>query len=163
MTSSSALTENSWDALDTSKYSEESDAVLVLLARQPLNSAERAATLKCAIGLVSGARQTVSPGLVENFLREFSLSTPEGLALMGLAEALLRTPDAAARDRLIAEKISAADWASHLGESDNLFVNASIWGLMLTGRLVEPGEMGNGVSVIRHLAARVGEPVVRAA
>ncbi len=83
---------------------------------------------------------------------------------MGLAEALLRTPDARRSDRLIAEKISAADWASHLGQSDSLFVNASTWGLMLTGRLVDVGAMDEGVSgTIKRLAARLGEPVVRAA
>ncbi len=72
--------------------------------------------------------------MVESFLQEFCLSTPEGLALMCLAEALLRTPDEATRDELIAEKIGSADWASHLGQSDSLFVNASTWGLMLTGQ-----------------------------
>src|SRR6185369_113307 len=67
------------------------------------------------------------------------------------------------RDRLIAERISAADWAAHLGSSDNLFVNASTWGLMLTGRLIDVSHLEDGPGAIRRLAVRVGEPVVRAA
>ena len=101
--------------------------------------------------------------MVESFLQEFSLTTPEGLALMGLAEALLRTPDASTQDRLIAEKISAADWASHLGQSDSLLVNASTWGLMLTGKLIDVSGMDDAIGTIRKLAARMGEPIVRTA
>ena len=82
---------------------------------------------------------------------------------MGLAEALLRTPDTDTRDRLIAEKIAAADWASHLGQSDSLFVNASTWGLMLTGRLIDVSGLDDAPGTIRRLAARVGEPIIRAA
>ena len=118
MTRPSALagTTDDWDALDGWKYRDETKVVVELLARQPLAPAERATVSERAIALVVGARNSACrQGLVENFLQEFSLSTPEGLALMCLAEALLRTPDAATRDGLIAEKISAADWASHLG------------------------------------------------
>ena len=111
-----------------------------LLANMPLDGAERAAVLAGAVGLVEHARASVKKqGVVESFLQEFSLGTREGLALMCLAEALLRTPDEDTRDRLIAEKIGSADWSSHLGQSDSLFVNASTWGLMLTGKLVEIG------------------------
>ena len=153
-----------WDAIDTHKYQHEAEAVRNLLARMPLSPPQRAGVLRDAVGLVEGARGAAQRrGMVESFLQEFSLSTPEGLALMGLAEALLRTPDAATRDRLIAEKISAADWASHLGQSDSLLVNASTWGLMLTGKLIDPSEIGDGSSTIRNLAARVGEPIVRSA
>ena len=73
---------------------------------------------------------------VEAFLHEYSLSTREGIMLMCLAEALLRIPDAQTRDRLIRDKLGLGDWARHLGHSDSLFVNASTWGLMLTGRFV---------------------------
>jgi RHH-type proline utilization regulon transcriptional repressor/proline dehydrogenase/delta 1-pyrroline-5-carboxylate dehydrogenase len=153
-----------WDAIDTHKYQDEAEAVRALLAQTPLSPPQRAGVLRDAVGLVEGARGAAQRrGMLENFLQEFSLSTPEGLALMGLAEALLRTPDAATRDRLIAEKISAADWASHLGQSDSLLVNASTWGLMLTGKLIDPSEIGDGPSTIRNLAARVGEPIVRGA
>ena len=113
-----------------------------------------------------GARRSARrQGVVEGFLQEFSLGTREGLALMCLAEALLRTPDEETRDKLIAEKIGSADWASHLGRSDSLFVNASTWGLMLTGKLVDVDEEARRdlPGFMRRLAGRVGEPVVRAA
>jgi RHH-type proline utilization regulon transcriptional repressor/proline dehydrogenase/delta 1-pyrroline-5-carboxylate dehydrogenase len=153
-----------WDLLDTGKYRDERDAVAALLAAQPLTPKMRAVVQDDASWLVRRARETSRrQGLVESFLQEFSLSTPEGLALMGLAEALLRTPDADTRDRLIAEKIAAADWASHLGQSNSLLVNASTWGLMMTGRLVDVRGMDDAVGTIRNLATRVGEPIVRAA
>jgi RHH-type proline utilization regulon transcriptional repressor/proline dehydrogenase/delta 1-pyrroline-5-carboxylate dehydrogenase len=103
--------------------------------------------------------------VVESFLQEFSLSTREGLALMCLAEALLRTPDEATRDQLIAEKIASADWASHAGASDSLLVNASTWSLMLTGKLIDPDEEAGAdlPGFIRRLAGRLGEPVIRRA
>ena len=84
---------------------------------------------------------------------------------MCLAEALLRTPDAASRDRLTAEKISAADWAAHLGQSDSLFVNASTWGLMLTCKLVDVDDEArrNAAGFLKRLTARAGEPVIRQA
>jgi RHH-type transcriptional regulator, proline utilization regulon repressor / proline dehydrogenase / delta 1-pyrroline-5-carboxylate dehydrogenase len=116
--------------------------------------------------LVRAARRSARrQGVVESFLQEFSLGTREGLALMCLAEALLRTPDAETRDRLIAEKIGGADWASHLGQSDSLFVNASTWGLMLTGKLVEVDDEARRdlPGFLKRLAERIGEPVVRAA
>src|ERR1700744_1141298 len=152
-----------WDVLDAQKYLGERNAIAALLASSPL-AGRRETVLATARQLVSGAREAGRrEGLVESFLQQFSLSTPEGLALMGLAEALLRTPDAATKDRLIAEKISAADWAAHLGQSDSLLVNASTWGLMLTGKLVAVSGMDDAVGTLRKLAMRVGEPVVRAA
>ena len=153
-----------WDRLDAHKYRDERKAIAALLKSEPLPPALRATVAKEAAALVTKARRMDRrPGMVESFLQQFSLSTPEGLALMGLAEALLRTPDADTRDRLIAEKISAADWASHLGQSDSLLVNASTWGLMLTGRLIDVSGMDDASGTIRRLAARVGEPIVRAA
>ena len=152
-----------WDRLDAGKYQDETQAIAALLKAQPL-AGRREAVLVKARKLVSSAREAGRrDGLVESFLQQFSLSTPEGLALMGLAEALLRTPDAATKDRLIAEKISAADWAAHLGQSDSLLVNASTWGLMLTGRLIDVPRMDDAMGTLRKLAVRVGEPVVRAA
>ena len=73
---------------------------------------------------------------VEGLIHEYSLSSQEGVALMCLAEALLRIPDAATRDALIRDKISPGDWRAHVGHSPSLFVNAATWGLVLTGRLV---------------------------
>src|ERR1700689_1830696 len=78
-----------------------------------------------------------SGGSLDELLREYHLASREGVILMCLAEALLRIPDAATADRLIADKISAGAWDEHLGDSHSLLVNASTWGLMLTGRIVE--------------------------
>ncbi|MGH8310325.1 MAG: bifunctional proline dehydrogenase/L-glutamate gamma-semialdehyde dehydrogenase PutA, partial [Steroidobacteraceae bacterium] len=102
---------------------------------------------------------------LDAFMREYDLSSEEGVLLMCLAEALLRIPDNATAEKLIADKLADADWDAHLSRSDSLFVNASTWGLMLTGRLVRPEaeEMRNPGAVISRLATRIGEPVVRAA
>jgi RHH-type proline utilization regulon transcriptional repressor/proline dehydrogenase/delta 1-pyrroline-5-carboxylate dehydrogenase len=155
-----------WDALDAGKYRDEREAVAHLLAQNPLTSEDRAAVRAEAETLVRKARRSATrQGVVESFLQEFSLGTREGLALMCLAEALLRTPDEATRDALIAEKVGPADWASHFGQSENLFVNASTWGLMLTGRLIDVDEddRKDVAGLLKRLVSRVGEPVIRAA
>ena len=155
-----------WDDLDIHKYRDEAEAVADLLAHPPLSPEDRAAVRAEAEALVRGARRAARrQGVVESFLQEFSLGTREGLALMCLAEALLRVPDEETRDKLIAEKIGAADWASHLGQSESLFVNASTWGLMLTGKLVDVDEEARRdlPAFMRRLAGRVGEPVIRGA
>lgn len=156
----------SWDEIDEVKFEPESQAVARLLSRHGLGAAARQAISAAAAQLVLHARKNAKPqGVAESFLDEFSLGTAEGMALMCLAEALLRIPDARTRDLLIAEKITAADWASHLGQSDSLLVNASTWGLMLTGRLVDldKNEHQNLPSALHRLAARLGEPMVRRA
>ena len=155
-----------WDDLDRNKFRDERETVADLLARSPLSGAERATVLAEATELVEHARQSQNKqGVVESFLQQYSLGTQEGLALMTLAEALLRTPDAHTRDRLISEKIGSADWAAHVGKSDSLLVNFSSFGLMIAGKLVEPDEQTkkNLPNVIKTIAARVGEPVIREA
>lgn len=155
-----------FDALDGEKFSEERRAVAAALAAQPLGPDLGPAVRAEAEALVRGARRGQKrQGVVESFLQEFSLSTPEGLALMCLAEALLRTPDEETRDQLIAEKVASADWASHAGRSGSLLVNASTWSLMLTGRLIDPDEQASRdlPGFIRKLAGRLGEPVIRRA
>jgi RHH-type transcriptional regulator, proline utilization regulon repressor / proline dehydrogenase / delta 1-pyrroline-5-carboxylate dehydrogenase len=155
-----------WDDLDLSKYASEAEAVQALLARQPLDDAAHQQVRETAIALVTGARSAArKKGVVENFLQEFSLGTKEGIALMCLAEALVRTPDADTRDRLIAEQLGTADWASHVGQSESLFVNASTWGLMLAGKVIDvENEARRDVGgYLRRLIARVGEPVIREA
>src|SRR5579884_615425 len=120
----------SFDPLDQLKFADERQAVAKALGARPLPDDDREQVRQEAVALVRGARRSArKQGVVEGFLQEFSLSTKEGLALMCLAEALLRTPDEAARDRLIAEKIASADWASHAGQSESLLVNASTWSL----------------------------------
>jgi RHH-type proline utilization regulon transcriptional repressor/proline dehydrogenase/delta 1-pyrroline-5-carboxylate dehydrogenase len=112
--------------------------------------------------LVSAVREkrTRSSG-VDALMHEFSLSSEEGVALMCLAEALLRIPDAETADRLIADKISKGDWKKHLGESPSLFVNAATWGLLITGKLVSSSsEKGLGAALTR-IIAKGGEPLIR--
>jgi RHH-type proline utilization regulon transcriptional repressor/proline dehydrogenase/delta 1-pyrroline-5-carboxylate dehydrogenase len=102
---------------------------------------------------------------LDAFLRQYDLSSQEGVILMCLAEALLRIPDDATADKLIADKIAAGDWASHLGDAESLFVNASTWGLMLTGRIVRPSDsdMRDPRGILARIAGRIGEPVLRTA
>jgi RHH-type proline utilization regulon transcriptional repressor/proline dehydrogenase/delta 1-pyrroline-5-carboxylate dehydrogenase len=155
-----------WDGLDGRKFRTETESVRELLSAAPLSPGERSAVQAEAEALVRAARGNARRhGVVESFLQQFSLSTPEGLALMCLAEALLRTPDDASRDALIAETIGGGEWARHLGRSPSLFVNASTWGLMLTGKLVgvDPEAERDLSGWLRQLAGRIGEPVIRAA
>ncbi|MBO0737030.1 MAG: bifunctional proline dehydrogenase/L-glutamate gamma-semialdehyde dehydrogenase PutA [Alphaproteobacteria bacterium] len=115
--------------------------------------------------LVTGVRrERIGKGGIDAFLHEYALSSPEGVALLCLAEALLRVPDAETVDRLIRDKIGEANWESHLGRSGSIFVNASTWALMLTGRLLhaDPAEH-EWRGALRRFVARSGEPVVRQA
>ncbi len=102
---------------------------------------------------------------MESFLQQYDLATPEGVLLMCIAEALLRIPDAATADALIRDKLSRGDWQRHLGASDSLLVNASTWGLMLTGRLtrIEQADARDPRAWYERFVARAGEPVVRLA
>ncbi|MCR6645483.1 MAG: L-glutamate gamma-semialdehyde dehydrogenase [Terricaulis sp.] len=154
-----------WDSLDALKYRDEDEAVATLLADSPLDPAARASVNAEARALVTRARGLKRrKGVMESFLEEFGLSNAEGLALMCLAEALLRVPDAETADKLIAEKISTGQWAAHLGKSDHWLVNAGTFGLMLTGHVVKlPDEMkAEPGTVIGNLIKQMGEPVVRA-
>ena len=119
-----------------------------------------------AIELVEACRaRSHKAGTLDAFLQEFGLSNNEGIALMCLAEALLRVPDEETADKFIAEKIHSGDWGSHKGKSSSGFVNASVWGLMLSGRVVrlEDEITGDTAGWMRRLAGTLGEPVVRQA
>ena len=100
-------------------------------------------------------------GGIEDFLREYSLSTREGLALMVLAEALLRVPDAATADRLIEDKLAAGDWTHHEVKSDALLVSASAWALGISARIIQPGETPE--NILDGLGKRIGLPTLRTA
>ncbi len=155
-----------WDALDALKYADEDAAIAALIAQPPLDAAARASVAAEARALVMRARKLKRrKGVMESFLEEFGLSNAEGLALMCLAEALLRVPDEATADKLIAEKVSTGKWGEHLGKSDHWLVNAGTWGLMLTGRIATlPEEMrGDAGQFLARLVNRVSEPVVREA
>ncbi len=131
-----------------------------------MDPTQRSVALEVGRALVAGARARADERpYLDAFLQEFGLSNQEGIALMCLAEALLRIPDDATADRLIAEKLAGGDWSSHAGRSDSLFVNASTWALMLTGGLVDlPSELRRDTGGwFRGLARRVGDPIVRQA
>ena len=100
-------------------------------------------------------------GLVQGLLQEFALSSQEGIALMCLAEALLRIPDTATRDVLIRDKISHGEWKAHVGKSPSMFVNAAAWGLVLTGKLVATHSEGSLGQSLTRLIGRGGEPLIR--
>ena len=104
-------------------------------------------------------------GGVDALLNEFSLSSEEGVVLMCLAEALLRVPDKTTADNLIRDKLAEGDWSSHLGNSDSIFVNASSWGLLFTGKLVNYTDENKTqqFGLLKKTIGRLGEPVIRKA
>ncbi len=127
----------------------------------PAEEATHGLALRIARGVRERARESGRAGLVQGLLQEFALSSQEGVALMCLAEALLRIPDVATRDALIRDKISTGNWQSHLGQSPSLFVNAATWGLLLTGRLVATHSDVGLASALRRIVGRGGEPLIR--
>src|ERR1700728_3578555 len=115
----------------------EDRAVTGLLHALELTGGARHRAVATAMALVAGARaRRDERPFLDAFLQEFGLSNQEGIALMCIAEALVRIPDDATADRLIAEKLASGNWAAHRGRSDSLFVNASTWGLLLSGKIV---------------------------
>jgi RHH-type proline utilization regulon transcriptional repressor/proline dehydrogenase/delta 1-pyrroline-5-carboxylate dehydrogenase len=132
-----------------------------LIAAAMLEPDKRAQAQSIATVLVTALRAKQKPGGVEALIREYALSSDEGVALMCLAEALLRIPDPATRDALIRDKIGGGDWRAHLGHSPSLFVNAATWGLVVTGRLVETVPEKTLSNALIRLLARGGEPVIR--
>ena len=121
---------------------DEKTVVSELLALARLPDAEREAIRQDAVALVVAARgRREGKTGIESFLQQYGLASQEGVVLMCLAEALLRIPDADTADKLIADKIAIGQWSDYLGEADSLFVNASTWGLMLTGKLVRESEL----------------------
>jgi RHH-type transcriptional regulator, proline utilization regulon repressor / proline dehydrogenase / delta 1-pyrroline-5-carboxylate dehydrogenase len=154
------------EALDHAWYADESEHVRFLMARVGLDPAARQRINEQALTLVRSVRErSRDAGAMEAFMREYDLSSEEGVVLMCLAEALLRIPDNETAEKLISDKLSDADWESHLGKSDSLFVNASTWGLMLTGKLVRVGDSRKRDigSTLARIANKSGEPVVRLA
>ncbi|KPJ90311.1 MAG: hypothetical protein AMJ53_13960 [Gammaproteobacteria bacterium SG8_11] len=134
-----------------------------LLAMAELDHAQYQAIAGKARDLIIKTRQRAKEsGGIEALLREYDLSSQEGVALMCLAEALLRVPDSATADQLIRDKLNKADWETHMGQSHSLFVNASTWGLMLTGKLVRY-DQDSMTSVLNRLVARSSEPIIRLA
>jgi len=144
----------------------EDTSVTQLLHRLELTGGARHRAVAVAMALVEAARSRRDERpFLDAFLQEFGLSNQEGIALMCIAEALLRIPDDVTADRLIAEQLSSGDWSSHSGKSESLFVNASTWGLMLTGGILdlEPLIKSDAPGWMRKLTRKAGEPLVRLA
>jgi RHH-type transcriptional regulator, proline utilization regulon repressor / proline dehydrogenase / delta 1-pyrroline-5-carboxylate dehydrogenase len=144
----------------------EATALAHLIARARLPTQLEAPIERETAALAARLREGAARRLgVETFLAEFELSTAEGVALMCLAEALLRIPDKATIDALIGDKLGGADWDKHLGRADSVMVNASAWGLALTGRFLEwtGGTQGGAGDLLRRTMSRLGAPVLRRA
>ena len=148
--------------IDAATYTNQNTVLTELVSFASLDQSDRAAITARAAGWVRQIRAAADPGLMESFLAEYGLSTDEGIALMCLAEALLRVPDADTIDALIEDKIAPSDWGTHLGKSTSSLVNASTWALMLTGRVLDTRRPGP-VSHLRSAIKRLGEPVIRTA
>jgi RHH-type proline utilization regulon transcriptional repressor/proline dehydrogenase/delta 1-pyrroline-5-carboxylate dehydrogenase len=145
---------------------DETEAMNELLGQAALPAPERDLVLARAGELVARVRAKASQqSAVESFMREYDLSSEEGVLLMCVAEALLRIPDKATADKLISDKLGEANWESHLGKSDSVLVNAGTWGLMLTGKLVTLADetQRNVAGAFKRLVGRAGEPVIRLA
>ncbi|WP_108483193.1 bifunctional proline dehydrogenase/L-glutamate gamma-semialdehyde dehydrogenase PutA [Oceaniglobus ichthyenteri] len=141
----------------------DADAILAaLIETAALPPRDRVKISARAADLVTQIRNGANPGLMEVFLAEYGLSTEEGIALMCLAEALLRVPDSATIDDLIEDKIAPSKWSSHLGHSSSPLVNASTWALMLTGKVLKDEKPGMA-GTLRGAIKRLGEPVIRTA
>ncbi|WP_294194531.1 trifunctional transcriptional regulator/proline dehydrogenase/L-glutamate gamma-semialdehyde dehydrogenase [uncultured Sphingomonas sp.] len=139
----------------------EPECLAPLIDAATLPDTIRAATAATATALVSALRGKHKGTGVEGLVQEYALSSQEGVALMCLAEALLRIPDTATRDALIRDKIAGGDWRAHVGDGRSLFVNAATWGLVVTGKLTgSVNDSGLGAALTR-LIARAGEPVIR--
>ena len=145
----------------------EPECVPALLPLAELPASQQKAVTALAKRLIEGLRGrefgVARENMVQGLLQEFSLSSDEGVALMCLAEALLRIPDAATRDALIRDKVGRGDWRAHVGQSASPFVNAATWGLLVTGKLVATHDETGLANGLTRVTARLGEPVIRKA
>ena len=147
-------------------YLDENEIIGKLLQESYLSSKQKTSIKRIATHLISECRLEKSKhSMLDAFLMEFGLSNQEGVALMCIAESLLRVPDKLTADRLIAEKIKSGDWLTHLGNSKSIFVNASTWGLMLTGYVVELDDaiQTSTSSWLKRFSSKLGEPIIRKA
>ncbi|HQX05996.1 MAG TPA: proline dehydrogenase family protein, partial [Zoogloea sp.] len=151
-------------AIGTAARRPEAECVQALLEDARPSADQAARIVALAAQLAVGVRQRRRrAGGVDALMNEFSLDSSEGVALMCLAEALLRVPDDDARLRLIRDKLCARDWSAHVGHSPSVFVNAAAWSLALTGRLLAPDEVARVPGALERVAVRGGEALVREA
>ncbi|WP_420142594.1 proline dehydrogenase family protein, partial [Sphingomonas sp.] len=139
----------------------EPECLAPLIAQAALPAPTRDAVARTATALITALRAKHRGTGVEGLVQEYALSSQEGVALMCLAEALLRIPDADTRDALIRDKIARGDWRAHVGEGRSLFVNAATWGLVVTGKLTGSVNDTGLTAALTRLIARAGEPVIR--
>ena len=154
------------DAIDRLYHADEAETVGRLLEEAQMEPAAAERVNRRARNLVRSVREsTEERGLLDAFMQQYDLSSEEGVVLMCLAEALLRIPDNDTAEKLIADKLGEADWESHLGKSTSVLVNASTWGLMLTGKLVALSDQTQRSfrTALKRLVNRSGEPMVRTA
>ncbi|MFV0333697.1 MAG: bifunctional proline dehydrogenase/L-glutamate gamma-semialdehyde dehydrogenase PutA [Tropicimonas sp.] len=144
------------------KYAPEARILDDLIRTAALSARTREAISERALTLVKRVRAEARPSLMEHFLAEYGLSTREGVALMCLAEAMLRVPDSFTIDALIEDKIAPSEWNRHIGSAASSLINASTWALMLTGRVLDDRQPGVA-GTLRGALRRLGEPVIRAA
>ncbi|MFN3238871.1 MAG: proline dehydrogenase family protein, partial [Pseudomonadales bacterium] len=142
---------------------DEAEVLGMLMSSAGIDPGQRTRIQERAVQLIEAMRESGKPGLMETFLAEYGLSTNEGIALMCLAEALLRVPDAGTIDDLIEDKIAPHDWQSHFGHSSSSIVNASTVALMLTGRVLDEDNTSSVSGLLNRTVKRLGEPVVRVA
>ncbi|UKE47519.1 bifunctional proline dehydrogenase/L-glutamate gamma-semialdehyde dehydrogenase PutA [Xanthomonas cerealis pv. cerealis] len=153
-------------AITAAWLKDEAEHVHELLEQARLPAADQAKVQALAADLVTRVRaRAQNQGAIEAFMRQYDLGSEEGVLLMCVAEALLRIPDQETADKLIRDKLGDADWKKHMGESDSVLVNASTWGLMLTGKLVQINDLTRAdvAGAFKRLIGRVGEPVIRLA
>lgn len=163
-TPSQSLRDALWQKISSYTLFDEQAAAIELADIARIKPHETPQVERVARDLVHAARAARRKyGGVDALMAEYALSSKEGVVLMCLAEALLRVPDAETADKLIAEKIGSGEWENHVGKSQSMFVNASSWGLMLTGRIVQIDEADEGLLNLRAMVGRLGEPVIRQA
>ncbi len=150
------------ESIRRSRHQPEITVIEALVEDAGIPEGLRARAFERAVDFIESIRSTAQHGFMDEFLAEYGLSTDEGIALMCLAEAMLRVPDAATVDALIEDKIAPSRWSEHLGKSSSSLVNASTWALMLTGKTL--ADDGHGIAAtLRAVLKRLGEPVIRSA
>ncbi|MFT7288387.1 MAG: RHH-type proline utilization regulon transcriptional repressor/proline dehydrogenase, partial [Halieaceae bacterium] len=152
-----------FDTIRASHVADEREVLAALVGGAGIDLALRQRAQLRAVSLIERIRSSGHPGLMEMFLAEYGLSTNEGIALMCLAEALLRVPDPGTIDALIEDKITPHDWREHVGKSGSSLVNVSTIALMMTGRVLDEDNSASVSGLLNRTVKRLGEPVVRLA
>ncbi|MGB2064504.1 MAG: proline dehydrogenase family protein, partial [Marinomonas gallaica] len=155
-----------WDRISPLYSVDEEQWLAELLKLAEPTDAQLKASTDAATQLIDQVRADgESMSMIDSLLLEYSLDTKEGILLMCLAEALMRVPDKETADAFIKDRLSVADWASHANNSDSFFVNASTWGLLLTGKVVTMDETKDGkpANLVNRMVNRMSEPVIRQA